>query len=160
MRFRELLGVRTEEFFPLGPDESVHLDDGSSVSVWTELLHLAGADPVASYVDGPNAGTPAITRNTVGDGTAWYVATRLEATALARFVDRVAAEAGVRAILDAPPGVDAVRREGDGRSFLFVFNHTEQAAVVSADGIDMGDNQPVKGSFSLPAGGYAVIREH
>jgi beta-galactosidase len=157
--FRELLGVRSEEFFPLGPGQSACLDDGSSVSIWAELLHLEGAEAVASYVDGPTPGVPAITRNPVGAGTAWYVATRLDTVSLSRFVSRVAAEAGVTAILDAPAGVDATRREGDGRSFLFVMNHTDQAAVVSVVGFDMRDNQPVDGSLIVPAGEYAVIRE-
>jgi beta-galactosidase len=157
--FRELLGVRSEEFYPLGPDESVRLDDGSTASVWTELLHLEGADAVASYADGPTAGVPAITRRPVGAGTAWYVATRLQSTALARFVQRVVDEAGVAAVLDAPSGVDAVRREGDDRSFLFVFNHTDQAATIRATGLDVRHNVPVDGSVTIPAGGYAVVRE-
>jgi beta-galactosidase len=157
--FCELLGVRSEEFFPLGPDETARLDDGSTVTVWTELLHLEGAETVANYVDGPTAGVPAITRNVVGDGTAWYVATRLDPTALARFVSRVATQAGVTAILDAPPGVEVVRRDGPGRSFLFVFNHTQQAAEVPASGLDVRRNRSVDGSLTVPAGGYAVIRE-
>jgi beta-galactosidase len=157
--FRELLGVRSEEFYPLGPDESARLDDGSAVSVWTELLHLEGADAVASYADGPTAGVPAITRHAVGHGAAWYVATRLETTALARFVQRVVEEAGVEAVLDAPSGVDTVRREGDGRSFLFVFNHTGQAVTIRASGLEVRENVPVDGSMTLPAGGCAVIRE-
>ena len=66
--FRELLGVRTEEFFPLGPDETVRLDDGTTASVWTELTHLDGATVVASYLDGPVAGAPATTRHAVGAG--------------------------------------------------------------------------------------------
>jgi beta-galactosidase len=157
--FRELLGVRSEEFYPLGPDGSVRLDDGSAVSVWTELLHLEGADAVASYANGPTAGVAAITRHPVGEGTAWYVATRLEAPALARFVQRVVDEAGVAAVLDAPSGVDAVRREGDGRSFLFVFNHTDQAVTIRASGLDVRENVPVDGSMTIPAGGYAVLKE-
>jgi beta-galactosidase len=137
----------------------VRLDDGSAVSVWTELLHLDGAEAVASYADGPTAGVPAITRHPVGQGTAWYVATRLQPTALARFVDRVVDEAGVVAVVDAPSGVDAVRREGDGRSFLFVFNHTAQAVTIRTSGLDVHENVPVGGSMTIPAGGSAVIRE-
>ena len=47
--FRELLGVRAEEFFPLLAGEQVTLDDGSTADVWTEWLHPAGAEVVASY---------------------------------------------------------------------------------------------------------------
>jgi beta-galactosidase len=33
-----------------------------------------------------------------------------------------------------PPGVEVVRRDGDGRSFLFLLNHTAEEAVVELDG--------------------------
>ncbi|GAB3956818.1 beta-galactosidase [Micromonospora vulcania] len=51
--FRELLGVRTEEFFPLREGEQVRLDDGSTADVWTERLHPEGAEVLAAYTDGP-----------------------------------------------------------------------------------------------------------
>ena len=47
-----------------------------------------GAEAVASYVDGPQAGVPAVTRNAHGDGVAWYVATRTDAATTA--LDRAA----------------------------------------------------------------------
>ena len=75
--FRELLGIRVEEFTPLRDGEQVRLDDGSVGDVWSEHLHLAGAEAVASYVDGPVPGVPAVTRHAHGEGTAWYLATRL-----------------------------------------------------------------------------------
>ncbi len=36
--FRELLGVRVEEFAPLLPGDAVTLDDGSRADLWTEVL--------------------------------------------------------------------------------------------------------------------------
>src|SRR5690606_42123486 len=73
--FRDLLGVRTEEFAPLLPGVTVTLDDGSTADVWTELLEARDAEVVARYTDGPLPGTPAITRRAVGDGVAGYLAT-------------------------------------------------------------------------------------
>ena len=61
--FREVLGVRAEEFFPLREGERVSLDDGASADQWTELLHLDGAKAVSSYVDGALAGVPAVTQS-------------------------------------------------------------------------------------------------
>ncbi|MDI5942892.1 beta-galactosidase trimerization domain-containing protein, partial [Micromonospora sp. DH15] len=113
--FRELLGIRTEEFFPLREGERVTLDDGSAADVWTEWLHPAGAEVVAAYADGPLPGVPALTRNAVGAGAAWYAATRLDDAGTDRLVARLLAEAGVRPPADAPPGVEGVRRRGDGR---------------------------------------------
>jgi beta-galactosidase len=157
--FRDLLGVQVEEFFPLPEGQTVHLDNGSSASVWTEMLHPRGAKTVATYEDGPVAGVPAITRNDVGTGTAWYVATSLESAAVDRLVADICAEAGLAPVLAVPAGVEVVRRTGEGRSYLFVLNHTSDPVEVPAEGFDLRHNQPVDGSVLVSAGGAVVIRE-
>jgi beta-galactosidase len=157
--FRELLGVSTEEFFPLGPDETVRLHDGACATIWTERTHLRGAELVASYADGPVAGGPAITRHTVGDGVAWYVGTRLDAVARAGLMRQVCDAAGVSALLDVPAGVEVVRRENDGHSFLFVLNHLDQNLSIKVSGHDMLKDEPVSGDLTVGAGAFTVIRE-
>jgi beta-galactosidase len=157
--FRELLGVLVEEFFPLAAGQSVQLDDGSRAGLWTEVVHLRGAKALAAHTEGPVAGSPALTRNEVGEGAAWYVATRLEPEALARFVADVTTAAGVSPVVDVPAGVEVVRRAGDGRSYLFVLNHTDQDVEVPARGIELRHNQAVDGSAVVRAGSAAVIRE-
>jgi beta-galactosidase len=157
--FRELLGVRTEEFFPLAADQTVHLDDGSTGTVWTELTHLAGATAVASYVDGPVAGAPAVTRHRVGEGEAWYVATRLDAAAKSDLVRRLCDAAGVSAPLEVPSGVEVVRRESETHSFLFVLNHLGHDVTVKVSGHDMVNDAPVSGDLVVGAGSATVIRE-
>ena len=74
--FRDLLDVRVE-VLPARTRSEVQLDDGTSGDLWTEWLHLTGAKAIASYVDGPLPGLPAVTENTYGKGTAYYVATPL-----------------------------------------------------------------------------------
>ncbi|WFE97140.1 beta-galactosidase [Micromonospora sp. WMMD987] len=157
--FRELLGVRTEEFFPLLAGERVTLDDGSTADVWTEWLHPEGAEVVASYEDGPLPGVPALTRHRVGDGTAWYLATRLDEPATDALVARLLAGAGVRPPVAAPPGVEVVRRRADDRSWLFVVNHTEGEVTLDVTGTDLLTGQPCGGALRVPAGEVAVVRE-
>ena len=157
--FRELLGVRTEEFFPLRAGERVALDDGTTADVWTELLHLEGADAVAEYVDGPLPGTPAVTRNAVGDGSAWYAATRLDDTGVRALVARLLEAGGLSPVRPPQPGVELVRRTGDGRSYLFALNHTDDEAVVAASGTDLLTGARYPGEVRVPAGGVAVLRE-
>jgi beta-galactosidase len=103
--FRDLLGIWVEEFFPLRANQTVRLDDGTTACVWTELVHLRGAQAVASYRDGPLPGAPAVTRHAFGDGAGWYLATRLDDSGTRRVVRRVLADAGVSSVLDVPPGV-------------------------------------------------------
>ncbi|MFL6101185.1 MAG: beta-galactosidase [Actinomycetales bacterium] len=157
--FRELLGLAVEEFFPLPAGEAVHLDDGSTGSVWSELVHLRGAKTLAAHTDGPVPGSPAVTRHEVGDGAAWYVATSLEPASLRRLVGDVVDAAGVSPIARVPAGVEVVRRQGDGRSFLFVLNHTADDVEVAADGFDLRHNRPVDGSALVKSGDALVIRE-
>jgi beta-galactosidase len=155
--------VRTEELAPLLPDEQVHLDDGSTATVWSEHLHLDGAQAVARFTDGPQAGVPAVTRHDVGSGTAWYLATRLDDEHLGALVDRLAEEAQVRAAATVPAGVEAVRRKGPGeaddRRYLFLLNHTDEEQKVAATGHDLVADRDVDGLLSLPPGGCAVVRE-
>ncbi|HEX3004068.1 MAG TPA: beta-galactosidase [Angustibacter sp.] len=157
--FRDLLGVRVEEFQPLAPGATATLDDGAVATTWTEHLHLDGAEAVASYVDGALAGVPAVTRRAVGRGAAWYLATRVDAEHLGALVDRLLAEAGVEPPVAAPRGVELVRRTGDGRSYLFALNHTEVEVALAVTGRDLVADADTQGNLRLPPGGVAVVRE-
>ncbi|WP_433495396.1 beta-galactosidase [Micromonospora sp. CA-248089] len=157
--FRDLLGVRVEEFFPLRDGETVRLDDGAHADVWTEWLHAEGAEVLAAYTDGPLPGVPALTRNAVGAGAAWYVGTRLDDEATDRLVARLLDETGVRAPVSAPPGVEVVRRRSADRSWLFVVNHTTEPARLAVSGVELLGGVRCDGTLEVPAGEVAVVRE-
>ncbi|MER7588994.1 beta-galactosidase [Micromonospora sp. NPDC127501] len=157
--FRELLGVRTEEFFPLREGEQVRLDDGSTADVWTEWVHPDGAEVLASYTDGPLPGVPALTRHRVGDGAAWYVGTRLDEQATDRLVARLLAEAGVHPTVSAPSGVEVVRRRDGDRTWLFAINHTDTEVRLPVHGVELLTGGHCAGELALPAGEVAVVRE-
>jgi beta-galactosidase len=159
--FRDLLGVRTEEFFPLREGEQVRLAggvlDGETADVWTEALELRGAKEVSGYVDGPLPGVPALTRNAVGEGTAWYLATRPRPSGTAALVRELCGAAGVA--VHERPGVEVVRRHGDRASYLFVINHTGDDAEVEVTGTDLVNGRQCTGLLPVPAGAVAVVRE-
>jgi beta-galactosidase len=141
--WRDLLGVSVEEFFPL--ERPILLDSGATGSVWSEVAHVAGAKVLDAYV----TGEPAWTRNAWGEGAAHYLTTRLDDDAFAEVVATVCAEAGVEPAAEVPPGVEVVRRShADGRSYLFVINHTEEDAVVKT---------PAGEAVTVPAGDAHVI---
>jgi beta-galactosidase len=158
--FREMVGVRVEEFVPLRKGEKVRLSIGVSADVWTEDLQLDGAEPLATYVDGPLVGVPALTRHSVGRGVAWYLPCRMDENGTARLVDRLVAEAGVTPVTATRPGVEVVRRVADdGRSWVFALNHTDMPATLSLTGHDLVSGRPVNGALHLDKGGVAVVRE-
>ncbi|MEW1708308.1 beta-galactosidase [Microbacterium sp. NPDC089190] len=156
--FRDLLGIVSEEFAPLGPAQVVTLDDGSTGSVWSERLRTVDAEIDALFVDGPAAGLPARTRRAVGDGSAWYLATLPSADAYRDLLLRIAAASGIRT-LDAVTGVEVVRRAGGDRAFTFVINHTTESVEIAAHGRDALTGERVDGLVTVAAGAVRIIEE-
>ncbi|THV23610.1 beta-galactosidase [Glycomyces paridis] len=157
--FRDVLGAWTDEFYPLQERERTDLDDGSDVEDWTERVHLDGAEAVLRYASGSLAGAPAVTRNGIGEGAAWYVSAPLAEAAVDALAGRLAAEAGLEPVVDAPPGLEAVRRVGPEHSYLFLLNHADTDATVAADGHDLLADAAVGPETTVPAGGARVVRE-
>jgi len=157
--FRELLGVRTEEFFPLHPDADLTLDDGSTGTLWAELLRVEGAEVVASVTASANGvvtGMPVVTRNHFGSGTAWYLATNLDAPALTATIERAATGAGI-SVAPAAPGVEVVRRRGAAADYVFVINHTDAATTHPVPGLELITGTAVD-VVIVPAGEVRVVR--
>lgn len=155
--FRDLLGIRSEEFTPLRPDETVTLTDGTTATVWSERLKATDAEVIASFVDGPAAGHPAITRRATGAGEAWFLGTQPAREDYRALIARLAASAGVAPVPGAGPDVEIVRRTGDAGSFLFVINHGSTDAEVAAAGHDLVTDARATGL--VPAGAVRIIKE-
>ncbi len=135
------------------------LDDGSTGTLWSELLTADGAEVVARYADGPLAGGPALTRRAVGAGAAWYSSTRLDPAGTRALLDQVCAAAGVAAPVRTEGDVEVVRRTDERGRWAFLLNHGDQDATVHLDGHDLVADAPVAGAWTLPAGAVAVVRE-
>ena len=124
--FRELLGVRTEEFWALQDGEIAdprrrHAAPTSGPSRRTSLpaRRRSARSPTATSPAGPPSRVDPSAR-----AAAWYLGTRLDADGLQGVTDALIEEAGLTPELD---GVEAVRRVADdGRSWLFVLNHTDR----------------------------------
>ncbi|TFC07731.1 beta-galactosidase [Cryobacterium mannosilyticum] len=158
--FRDLLGITIEEFFPLAPGGQVALDTGAAAGLWTERLRPTGAEVMARYLNGPLPGIPAVTRNPHGAGTAWYLATALEAGALRDLMRTVAQQARVTAVGPESDGsVEVVRRTSATASYLFIINHGGIELTLPAAGHELITGEPVGRVVRVPAGAVRVIRE-
>jgi beta-galactosidase len=153
----EVLGLAIEEFTPLRAGERAHLDSGVSCSVWSEIVLARGAEAVWSYLDGPAAGLPAVTRNELGAGRAWYVSTCLEESGLDAVLARASAEAGI-AERSLPRDVEVVERVGEHGRYLFVINHTDGDVEVPAHGEELLTGARADGVLAVPAGVVRVVR--
>ena len=156
--FRDLLGIRVEEFHPLLAGSQLKLSDGGVSSIWSEHVHLAGAEAVQTFAEYPLEGVPSLTRHAAGSGTAWYLATFPDHDGIEALVDRLLAESGVAPAAAADAGVELVRRRADsGGSYVFAINHTRSAAAVEAVGIDLLTGSAFAGT--VEAGSVAVSAE-
>jgi beta-galactosidase len=115
--FRELLGLTIPEFRPLAEDEpAVVLGRAATASVWSEEIV-----PETATVQGTfQSGSPALTRNDLGSGTAWYLGTRLDPEAMRTVLAEVTLGAAVTPVLSGlPEGVQAARRG----NYVILLNH-------------------------------------
>jgi beta-galactosidase len=157
--FREMLGVVTDEFYPLGLDDSRALSDGSHATLWSESLRTTTATPIIHYTSGELPGVPAVTRNEFGAGVGWYIATALQPGSLAGLLRRIVDEAGVRGIADTHSGVEIVRRRGTSRDYIFVLNHTDQHVEHCFAGEELLSGTTVTTTATIEPGGVHVIRQ-
>jgi beta-galactosidase len=161
--FRELLGLQIEDFVPMATGETNRLDttEGETSDLWADLIHLEGAEPLASYTDDFYAGTPAVTRNTFGTGAAYYRGTRTEKRYTKSLLQELCDEAGISPSAEAPPGVDAVRRKGEDASFLFVLNHNQETGEVQLPqgGRDLLTGKEHQSKLTLDPLDVAILQE-
>ena len=162
--FREMLGLRVEDFVPMaeGEENGIVGGEGSyTCDLWADLIHPEGAETLASFADGFYAGMPAVTRNTFGDGVAYYLGTHPDARYTKAFLRSVCAEAGAKAPLRVSSGVEVVRRRAGDASILFVLNHGEETIDVELEGaaLDLLTGAERGGTLRLEPFGAAVLRE-
>ncbi|NNN30586.1 beta-galactosidase [Streptomyces sp. S3(2020)] len=151
---RDVLGLTVEEFDPLLPGERVTVrtlrGEAYEADLWSEYVVPGdGCETVAVFADGRTAGRPALTRRPLGDGVAWYLATRLTGDGAAAVVDLALTDAGITPAA-LPRDVELVLREGESGTYRFAVNHTGvEVKVVLPDG----------GQAAVPAGAVEVFRE-
>jgi beta-galactosidase len=129
-----------------------------------EIVIPQGAETVGTYQTDFYAGTPAVTRNAVGDGDAWYVATGLEQAGVDWVVCRILDRHGLHGPHPYVPGLETARRTTpDGRRLVFLLNHGSALVEVGASGdaVDLltgrrvSRGEPVR----LEPYGVAVLQE-
>ncbi|ALO68230.1 beta-galactosidase [Arthrobacter alpinus] len=158
--FRDMLGIRTEEFAPLLPEQVLELSDSRTSSLWAEKTTLHGATAVTSYVAGPTPGGAAVTVNDFGQGRAWYLGTVLDKDGLSAVVRNALDGAGVAPVApEADATLEMVRRSGADNSYLFVINHSQEERSVATTGHEILTKTDISQTLTVPAGSVRVIRE-
>lgn len=125
---RKLAGIWAEEIDALAPEQSnvLRFADGTETrcSLLCDIIHLEGAESLAVYGADFYADTPAVTHNAFGSGAVYYVGTKPDADGLNVILDKLAAEAHVRPLIEEKTPLEVVCREKDGKRYWFLLNLT------------------------------------
>ena len=142
---RDVVGVRVEEFMPMGNDFTGVPDhlDLSNGAVAHDIADVIGsvdesATVLATFKDNPWTGmdgVPAIVANTFGEGRSVYAGARLGREGLALSLPEILESLGMAEAGGNDGRVLHVEREGaDGSRFVFSFNRTHETVRVPVEG--------------------------
>lgn len=125
--YRKLVGAYVEEYDPIGYDtSSIRLTDGSIYKCrqWCDILCPETAETIAVYDEEFYKGKAAITRNSCGKGTAYYIGTVCEKKLYCKLAKDILLESGIPFVEGLPDNVELTTRTGDGIIARFIFNNT------------------------------------
>lgn len=127
--YRKLVGAYVEEYDPIGYDtSSIRLTDGSIYKCrqWCDILCPETAETIAVYDKEFYKGKAAITRNSCGKGTAYYIGTVCEKKLYCKLAKDILLESGIPFVEGLPDNVELTTRTGDDVIARFIFNNTSE----------------------------------
>lgn len=170
---RELMGVWAEEIDALYDDESVPLRVAQpnplglaasyTAGTFCDLIHPEGAEVLATYGGEFYAGQAALTRNVVGRGQSYYIASRNDEQFHADFYGGLIQELGLARALNQtlPQGVTADVRTDGQTSWIFLLSFRREACRIdlgNATYFDVVSEVQVSGEIELPSYGAMILR--
>ena len=163
---RPLMGCDVLEVAPLPAGETLEVEweDGArtNATFWADIAAEGDGHVIARIASGPWSGRPAVVETRYGQGRAYYLGTRLDASGLARVYGRVAAlPARSRRQVPSRARVERVVRASLDHSYEFLINHSADVRDVEiAPGWARPSVRPrPRGpSVALPPMGVAIVR--
>lgn len=157
----ELFGIISEEIDTLYPDDKniAEFTDGSSgiIKDYAEILRVNNASVLATYGQDFYKGTPVVTANNYGKGTAYYVGARIAQSKMRDIFIQMAQKVGIE-YKKLPLGVEYHKRTADGESYEFYLNNTESSVVVEdVNGTNLLNDKKVNGILELEKYEIAVV---
>ena len=131
---RELAGVWVEEIDALAPEHTntITFTDGTRIScnLLCDLMHLEGAQLLASYDENFYAGMPATTKNTFGKGCTYYIGTNMDQEGIDKVLKMATQQAGVHPVVKEPTALEVVCRKTADSTHYYIFNFKETEIVI------------------------------
>ena len=131
---RELAGIWVEEIDALAPEQTntITFTDGTRMTcnLLCDLMHLEGAQLLASYDENFYAGMPAITKNTFGKGCTYYIGTNMGQEGIDKVLKMATQQAGVHPVVKEPTALEVVCRKTANSTHYYIFNFKETEIVI------------------------------
>lgn len=131
--FMRLVGASASDFDPqAGRSVSVSGIFGKSVAkIWCDILEPETAMVIGSYTGSHYCSKAAVTENTFGKGTVYYIGCDLEPDALWKLNDYILKSAGIEAEFRYPIyNVEISEAVSGGRKIFFILNHNDETAML------------------------------
>lgn len=157
-KLRKLLGIWVEETDALFPDErnEIRLFDGRSYecSLICDVIHTEGAEVLGVYGKDFYQGSPCVTRNSYGKGSAYYVGTQPEAAYLKEFSGMICDEAGLSPFCQAGENMEIMVRQTSEGKVLFAINHGKEESffILEGEGRNLLAGKTERGRIGVKAG--------
>ena len=182
---RELIGARIEESDLLYEDmdhfvcDGVwipgHVDDMSNSFTYNgveypaykicDIMYVEGAQVLSVFNEDFYSGHPAITRNSMGKGFTYYVATSSSAEFYSDLIKNLCDEAGIGNAFDMSieavkewEGIEIAVRQNDAKKVYYLINHTdeEKEVMFPFDGEELTENVRVEAGQTVTLAGTGV----
>lgn len=125
--YSDMTGCRVEEYDAVGNRKIAIVMEGQQYEGirWCDIIKTESAETLAVYGENFYAGKAAVTKNTFGKGTVYYIGTVGLPGLCCRLAEMMLQQADIPYVENLPDRVEVTVREGNGRSFTFLFNNDE-----------------------------------
>lgn len=168
---KKTLGIWSEEIDPLYDDEKnrivYKLNDGGVAEYEAvelcEVIHVEGAKVLAVYGEDYYANRPAVTVNKLGEGKAYYIATKSTESFYDDFYKEIIEESKVKRALvtELPYGVTAQLRESEDTDYIFIMNFTRESKIIKLHTrgyLDLLENKEIEENIILKGYGLSILK--
>ncbi len=164
--FRKVLGLWVEEFAPLlageiGQLEGADKSNSYQSKIWSEIIHLEGAETLLTFGSGFASGKPAITHYSFGRGHSYYLGTQPDSRFMDELLIKICNQAGITSVA-GPAGVEVVNRQNEQVRYQFVLNHNADPVQLNfpdSTRCDLLTDRLIGGHFELEPFGVLILEE-
>ncbi len=129
---------------------------------YCDIINLKTAEKLGIYEQDFYAGTPAVTKNIYGNGTAYYIGFRDTGEFLEDFYDKLIKECNINTEFDnLPYGVTARTRFKEDKEYAIIQNYNSYSAEVNLKKqyLNMLDGNLISGKKELPTYGVLILEK-